>query len=145
MDCRNYLGGTLERKVFGVDSRNCRGDMLERKASSVDWRIHLAMLQQSKRSQEAEDGESAPKRIRGSASGRRMETKFKADPVIRNHCCTWRNTSLKEPTSEETEPYSWRVPIPTEDLEPAPTMPLPVGPIVLWQSATVTKNNLMLI
>ena len=39
----------------------------------------------------------------------------------------------------------WRVPIATEELEPGPTMPLPVGPLVLWQSAMITKYDLVLI
>ena len=60
------------------------------------------MLQQCKRSQESEDAGTAPKRIRRSAAGRGMETGSKADLVMKSHCSTWRNTSLKEPTREDT-------------------------------------------
>ena len=100
----------------------------------VNWRIDPScsscsdMLHQ-KRQQDAErtEVESAPKRIRGSAAGRGMEAGFKADPVSRSHCSTWQTKSLKEPTSEDTEPYPWRMPIPAGELELAPTMPLPRG------------------
>ena len=121
-----YLGGTLDRKypvwIAGTTAVTYWsgkhsvwiGGSLSRCCSSNS----------SKCSQEAEDGGSAPKRIRGSAAGRCMETGFKAELVMRSHCSTWRNTSLKEPTSEDTEPYPWRVPIATEELELAPTMPL---------------------
>ena len=86
---------------------------------------------------------SAPKRIGGSAAGWGSGAGSDADPVMRCHCSTWQSTSLKEP-SEDTEPYPWRIPIPTEELEPA-SAPLPVGPIGLWQSAMITKYDLMLI
>ena len=43
------------------------------------------------------------------------------------------------------EPYPWRVPIATEELEPEPTMPLPVRPPVLWQLVMITKYDLVLI
>ena len=114
------------------------------KVFGVNWRIHpsrssgSSMLHQ-KRQQDAEraGAASAPNRIRGSAAGRGSGAGFEADPVVRSHCYTWQNTSLKEP-SEDTEPYPWRMPIPTEELEPA-SAPLPVGPIVMWQSAMTTK------
>ena len=46
--------------------------------------------------------------------------------------------------AEHAKPHPWRMPIPTEELEPA-SAPLFVGPIALWQSAMVTKYDLMLI
>ena len=115
----------------------------------VNWGINPScssgsdMLHQ-RRLQDAEcaGAASAPKRIRGSAAGSRSGAGFEADPVMRSspfHMAT----SPKEP-SEDTEPYPWRMPIPTEELEPA-SAPLPVGPIGLWQSAMITKYDLMLI
>ena len=100
------------------------------------------MLHQ-KRQQDAEragDRSKAHQRVSswlGSGAG------FEADLVMRSHCSAWQNVSLKEP-GEDTEPYPWRMPIPTEELEPAFAL-LPVGPIVMWQSAMTTKYDMMLI
>ena len=38
----------------------------------------------------------------------------------------------------------WKTPTPTEELEVI-SAPLPVGPIVMWQTAMITKYDLMLI
>ena len=61
---------------------------------------------QSKRVQETESSGSAPKRIRGSAAnwGR---AGFEADSVMKSHCSTWQNASLKE-LNEDNERYLWR-------------------------------------
>ena len=115
----------------------------------MSWRINPTRSSGSntlhqKRQQDAEraGAASAPQRIRA-AAGWGSGAGFEADPVMRNHCSTWQNTSLEEP-SEDTEPYPWSMPIPTEELVPA-SAPLPVGPIGLWQSAMITKYDLMLI
>ena len=105
------------------------------KVFGVDWWIYPAMLPQSKRLQEAEHSDSAPKRIRGLVVNW-GKAGFEADVVMRSHCSTWHNTSLKEP-SEDAEPYPWR-------LEPA-SAPLPVGLIALRESAMITKCDLMLV
>ena len=67
---------------------------------------------------------SAPKRIRGSASGAR----FEADPVMDSDCFTWLKAFVKEP-DEDNERYPWRMLTPL-DSEPV-SSPILVGPIAL--------------
>ena len=59
-----------------------------------------------------------------------------------SRCSTWQNASLKKPN--ENAEYPQKTPIPKEELE-AESKPLPVGPIALWQTAMITKYDLMLI
>ena len=55
---------------------------------------------------------------------------------------TLQNASLKEP-SEGTE-YPWRKSIPAEELT-TDSVPLPVGPIAMWQAAMITSYDMMMI
>ena len=55
---------------------------------------------------------------------------------------TLQNASLKEP-SESTE-YPWRKSIPTEE-PTTDSVPLPVGPIAMWQAAMITSYDMMMI
>ena len=126
------------------------GSITGAKVFGVSWRINPSRscgcnMFHQKRQQDAEraGAATAQKRMRGSAAGWGSGAGFEADPVMRSHCSAWQNVSLKEP-GEDTEPYPWRMPIPTEELEPASAL-LPVRPIVMWQSAMITKYDMMLI
>ena len=94
-------------KVFQCGLLDLSGTITGEKVFGGTWRTNpsrssgSSMLHQ-KRQQDAEraGAASAPRCIRGSAAGSGLETGLKADPVMRSHCSTWRNTSLKKPTSE---------------------------------------------
>ena len=115
------------------------------KVFGVNWRINPTALPtatccfRSDSGMQSAQAAGAPKRIRGSAACSGSGAGFEADPVMRSHCSTWQNTSLKEP-SEDTEPYPWRMPIPTEALEPA-SAPLPVGPIVMFKASCIKTDE----
>ena len=97
-----------------------------------------SMLQQSKRPCDAQRAAAWPKRIRGSVA---KWCRVQADPLMMSRCSTWQNASLKEP-SESTE-YPWRKSSPAEELT-TDSVPLPVGPIAMWQAAMITNYDMMI-
>ena len=93
------------------------------------------MLQQSKRLCDAQ--RQIAEASRGSVA---KLSRVQADPLMMSRCSKWQNASLKEPI--ENAEYPWRKPIPIEEFE-VESKPLPVGPIMLWQAAMITKFDLM--
>ena len=80
-----------------------------------------------------------PKRIRGSVA---IWGRMQADPLMMSRRSTLQNASLKEPS--ETPAYPWRKSIPEEELT-TDSVPLPVGPIAMSQSAMITSCDMMMI
>ena len=99
-----------------------------------------SMLQQSKRPYDAQLAEGAwPMCIRGSVA---KWSRVQADALMMSRRSTLQNASLKEP-SESTE-YPWRKSIPAEELT-TDSVPLPVGPIAMWEAAMITSYDMMMI
>ena len=138
MNWRSYRGDSQSDSIRG-GLENLSESACGAKVFSVDRKIYPALLQHPNRQQDAQCSDSAPKRLKGSLA-KRGSTGFQASPLMMSRCSTCQNESLKEP-SENAE-YPWRAPIPKEELE-AESAPIPVGPIGPWQSAMITKYDLM--
>ena len=123
--------GNSEERILTLRTEPPRFEIHRREVSS--------MLQQSKRLYDAQRAEALPKRSQGSVAKRR---RVQADPLFMSRRSTLQNASLKEP-SESTE-YPWRESIPAEELT-TDSVPLPEGPIAMWQAAMITSYDLMMI
>ena len=119
-----------EERILTLRTEPLRGKIHRREVFSI--------LQQSQCPHDAQRAEAWPKLIRGSVA---KWSRVQADPLTMSRRSTLQNASLKEP-SQSTE-YPWRKSIPAEELT-TDSVPLPVGPIAMWQAATITSCDMMM-